>query len=201
MDREEWDQRYAGTELLWTSEANRFLVEQVSDLAPGRALDLASGEGRNAVWLAERGWRVTAVDFSTVALEKARRLAGARGVDVEWVEADVTEYTPEAGSFDLVVILYLQLGAAQLGIVLDRAGRALADGGVLLSVGHDRTNLTEGHGGPQDPAILHDADELVALLPGLAVERAERVRRRVETDAGPVEAIDTLVRAVKRAGG
>ncbi len=200
MDRQGWDERYAATELLWTSEPNRFLVEEVADLPPGRALDLGAGEGRNGVWLAERGWQVTAVDFSAVGLEKARRLAAARGVDVDWVEADLTEYAPEEDRFDLVVILYLHLVRSQLEIVLDRASRALAEGGVLLSVGHDRRNLAEGHGGPQDPAILHDADELVAMLAGLAVERAERVRRPVETDAGTVEAIDTLVRAVRPAG-
>ena len=82
LKREDWDARYAGSLLLWTAEPNRFLVAEADGLRPGRALDLASGEGRNAVWLAERGWRVTAVDFSPVALAKARALAARRGVDV-----------------------------------------------------------------------------------------------------------------------
>ncbi len=84
MEREDWDRRYGGTELIWTAEPNRFVVEELGDLPAGRALDLGAGEGRNAVWLAERGWRVTAVDFSPVALDKARRLARARGVSVDW---------------------------------------------------------------------------------------------------------------------
>ena len=67
----------------------RFLVEEVVGLAPGRALDLACGEGRNALWLAERGWQVTAVDFSAVGLAKAQRLASERALDLRWVEADV----------------------------------------------------------------------------------------------------------------
>src|SRR5690348_14293140 len=104
MDRAEWDRRYAGTELVWTAEPNRFVVQEVAGLPPGRALDLAAGEGRNAVWLAERGWAVTAVDFSAVGLDKARRLAAERGVEAGWVVADVLEYVPEPGAYDLVLI-------------------------------------------------------------------------------------------------
>ena len=81
-------------ELLWTAQPNRFLVAKSSDLSPGRALDVACGEGRNAVWLAEQGWQVTGVDFSEVALEKARRLAELRGVEAEWVQADLLDYRP-----------------------------------------------------------------------------------------------------------
>ncbi|PLW74405.1 class I SAM-dependent methyltransferase, partial [Streptomyces sp. DJ] len=75
MDSREWDERYASRELVWGAEPNRWLVREVEDLAPGRALDLAAGEGRNALWLADRGWRVTAVDFSRTALDRGRRLA------------------------------------------------------------------------------------------------------------------------------
>jgi SAM-dependent methyltransferase len=95
MEREDWDRRYRGTELVWTAQPNRFLVQELRGLPPGRALDLGSGEGRNAVWLAEGGWKVTAVDFSPVALDKARRLAQARGVTVDWVLADLRDYEPE----------------------------------------------------------------------------------------------------------
>jgi 2-polyprenyl-3-methyl-5-hydroxy-6-metoxy-1,4-benzoquinol methylase len=94
MDSEDWDQRYAGRELVWTAEANRFLVQEVDGMAPGRALDLACGEGRNAVWLAERGWQVTGVDFSEVGLEKARQFADSRGVPAEWIAADLLDYRP-----------------------------------------------------------------------------------------------------------
>ena len=99
MDSHEWDRRYAGAELVWTAEPNRFVVDELADLPPGRALDLGAGEGRNSVWLAARGWQVTAVDFSAVGLDKGRRLAGARGVAVDWVCADVLGYQPEAQSF------------------------------------------------------------------------------------------------------
>ncbi|MFC7739793.1 class I SAM-dependent methyltransferase [Nocardiopsis composta] len=94
MDSKAWDERYRATGLVWGAGPNRFVVEQTEGLAPGRALDLAAGEGRNAVWLAERGWRVTAVDFSPVAVERGRRIAAERGADVEWAAADVRAYTP-----------------------------------------------------------------------------------------------------------
>ncbi|MGW2237435.1 class I SAM-dependent methyltransferase, partial [Streptomyces sp. NPDC001759] len=94
MDAADWDQRYRGSELVWRAEPNRFVEEELRDLEPsGRAVDLAAGEGRNAVWLAERGWEVDAVDFSGVALEKAERLAAGRGVRLRTVRADLTAWT------------------------------------------------------------------------------------------------------------
>jgi SAM-dependent methyltransferase len=197
VDSQEWDQRYAGTELVWTAEPNRFAVAELQDLAPGRALDVAAGEGRNAVWLAARGWQVTAVDFSAAGLDKGRRLAQARGAAVDWVRADVRDYQPEAASFQLVLVAYLQLREAELDGVLRRAVTALAPGGVLLVVGHDVTNLTEGTGGPPDPAVLYTPESITRSLGGLTVVRAERVRRSVATADGHREAVDTLVRAIR----
>ncbi len=195
VDSQEWDQRYAGAELVWTAEPNRFAVAELQDLPPGRALDVAAGEGRNAVWLASRGWQVTAVDFSAAGLDKGRRLAQARGVTIDWVHADVRDYQPEAGSFQLVLIAYLQLPESELSSVLRRAVTALALGGTLLVVGHDVTNLTEGTGGPPDPAVLYTPESITRSLGGLTVVRAERVRRPVATADGDREAVDTLVRA------
>jgi len=197
MDRHDWDERYAGDELVWRGDPNRFLVTEVADLAPGRALDLACGEGRNAVWLATQGWTVTGVDFSAVGLAKGRRLADQQGVTVEWVTADVVDWDPPAGSFELVVVMYLHLPAEQRRAVHDRAGAALAPGGTLLVVGHDLINLTEGQGGPQDPALLFTPDDVATDLAGLTITKAERVRRPVVTDSGEVDAIDALVRAVR----
>jgi SAM-dependent methyltransferase len=201
MDREEWNRRYAGRELLWTGMPNRFLVAGTDGLSPGRALDVACGEGRNAVWLAEQGWRVTGVDFSDVALEKARRLAAARGVEGEWVAADLLAYRPEELAFDLVVLFYLQVPEAERRAVVRAAAGAVAPGGVFLLVAHDSSNLDEGHGGPQEPAVLYTAADVVADLDGsgLAVERAERVERPVETPDGERIALDALVRAERPA--
>ncbi len=195
MNSEEWDKRYAGQELVWTAEPNRFVVAELKDLAPGRALDLGAGEGRNAVWLASAGWQVTAVDFSAVGLEKGRRLAENRAVSVDWALADVRDYRPEPGSFRLVLIAYLQLPEPELDTVLRHAVKALAPGGVLLVVGHDVTNLTEGTGGPQDPAVLHTPESITRSLGDLTVLRAERARRPVP--GSPREAVDTLVRAIR----
>jgi SAM-dependent methyltransferase len=152
--REDWDTRYAETGLLWSRDPNRFLVAEAADLSPGRALDLACGEGRNAIWLAERGWRVTAVDFSEVAIAKARERAAQDGSEVDFHCLDLLDYEPEPGSYDLVLVLYLQLPAAERRLVLGRAASALAPGGNFLLVGHDLVNLTEGVGGPSDPNVL-----------------------------------------------
>ena len=211
MDRAAWDDRYRAEGLLWRAEPNQFLVAEVADLAPGRALDLACGEGRNAVWLAGRGWEVTGVDFSPVALDKARGLMAEAGVDVTWVEADLSTWEPPAGGFDLVVSLYLHLPRDQRRLVNRRAAAALRPGGTYLVVGHALANLDGGHGGPQDPRVLYSPDDVVADLAGLAgvgVHKAEHVTRTVTTgdghggdpdgDPATATAIDTLVRAVKR---
>lgn len=201
MDSRAWDERYAATpEPVWGVEPNRFVVEEVARLEPGRALDLAAGEGRNAVWLAERGWRTTAVDFSRVAVERGKRLARERGVEVEWLVADLLSYQPPQSAFDLVLLAYLHLPAADLALVLRRARAALAPGGCLLSVGHDVANLTDGVGGPQDPAVLHRVDAIVAELAGLEIRRAETARRPVQVEGRTVEALDTVVVAVRGNG-
>jgi 2-polyprenyl-3-methyl-5-hydroxy-6-metoxy-1,4-benzoquinol methylase len=197
VDSAAWDARYAAQELVWSAEPNRFVVEELSDLPPGRALDVAAGEGRNAIWLASRGWRVTAVDFSRVAVEKGRRIAAQRGVEVEWVVADVRTYRPPAGGFDAVLVAYLHLAPDELASVLRTAAAAVAPGGTMLVVGHDRSNLTEGVGGPQDPELLYTVEGVVAALPGLRVVRAERARRPVPGE--PRDALDTVVRAVRPA--
>ncbi len=197
MDATAWDERYAGTDLVWSGEPNRTVAAEVAELPAGRALDLAAGEGRNSVWLAQRGWVVTAVDFSATGLDKARRLAAQHAVTVATVRTDVTAYRPEPGHYDLVVLAYLQLPVDVLAPVLTAAVEALAPGGTLLLVGHDRANLAGGVGGPQDPAVLHTVDEVTAALTGLRVVRAERIRRPVQVDGGERFAIDTLVRAVR----
>jgi SAM-dependent methyltransferase len=197
VDSNVWDERYAGDDLVWSAEPNRFLVAEVETLPPGRALDLACGEGRNAVWLAERGWDVTGVDFSNVGLDKARRLADARGVSVHWELADVTEYMPAPESFGLVIVMYLHLPQAARRVAFRHAAAAVAAGGSLLVVGHDITNPSEGWGGPRDSAVLYGPDDVVADLDGLETVKAERVRRPVETDDGEKIAIDVLVRATR----
>jgi SAM-dependent methyltransferase len=211
MDANDWDERYRQKDLLWTIEPNRFLVATVTDIEaglpsgspPGRALDLAAGEGRHAVWLAGRGWEVTAVEWSGVAISKGRRLAAHHGVEIEWVPADLTIWEPGASFFELVLILYLQVPRDLRTSIWERAARAVAPGGRLVIVGHDLHNLTDGYGGPSSAEVLFTADEVRGVLgPHLHVERADTVFRPVETDEGVRHAIDnfTVARRLEDSG-
>jgi SAM-dependent methyltransferase len=194
--RERWNRRWAGEERVHAGTApSRFLVAEVAGLRPGAALDLACGAGRNAVWLAEQGWQVTAADFSGVALRMARSLAARRRTAVDWIEADLLAWTPPVRAYDLVCVLYLQLPAPERRTVLARAAGAVRDGGTLLVVGHDLLNLTEGWGGPTQPDVLFTPDDVVTEIGDLRVEQARRVRRPVEDAGAAHEAIDALVRA------
>jgi SAM-dependent methyltransferase len=203
VNAQEWDRRYDTAEYVWHAEPNRFLPPLVADLVPGRALDLGCGEGRNAVWLARQGWTATGVDFSAVGVAKGERLAAEHGVDVEWVVADVTQWTAPAGTFDLAIVFYVQLPAPDRAAMLGHAVRALGPGGRFVMVAHDRTNLDHGVGGPQDETVLPTPELIVADLhaSGVAIDiaRAELLRRPVETPAGPREAIDCLVVAERAA--
>lgn len=201
MDADAWDQRYAASELVWSRDPNQFVATELADLPPGTAVDLAAGEGRNAIWLASRGWSATAVDFSQVALDKGARLAA--DLDVTWVRADATTWQPPA-PVDLVVMAYFQVPAEDRRRAVRGAATMLAPGGTLLLVAHDSTNLAEGTGGPQDPAVLMSAEDVLADLEGIEVDvvRAERVAREVSAadEHGGTErrtAWDCLVRVVR----
>jgi ubiquinone/menaquinone biosynthesis C-methylase UbiE len=212
VDAREWDERYAATELLWSAGPNQFVATELADLEPGRAVDLAAGEGRNAIWLAERGWEVTAVDFSLVGLDKGRQALSrhprGRDLHVDWVQADVLDFDAGPVGFDLALVAYLQLAAAERRVALRRAFALLVPGGTLLVIAHDSTNITEGTGGPTDPAVLFTAEEVLGDLDGERFEviRAERVGRQVlAADDGtgrhraePARtAYDSLVRLVR----
>lgn len=191
MDAAAWDARYAAAELVWSAEPNTSVARECADLPPGRAADVACGEGRNAVWLAEQGWQVEALDFSAVAVDKARALAERRGV-ADRVRARVGDALAWRAEqpLDLVVLCYLQLPAEQRGRAVRCAFDQLAPGGTLLVVAHDTTNLTEGTGGPQDPAVLYAADDVLADLGDRAhgVQHAGRVPRRVVSGTGGPDA-------------
>jgi 2-polyprenyl-3-methyl-5-hydroxy-6-metoxy-1,4-benzoquinol methylase len=194
MDRRDWDERYRQKEPLFTAEPSRFLVGGVKGLEPGTALDLASGQGRNAVWLAEQGWKVTGVDWSDVAAERARLLAAERGVDVEWVVADLMEWESPGPTFDLVTVVYLQLPIAEREAIWRKAAATVGPGGRLVIVGHDSRNLEEGWGGPSHPSVLYRASEVSTVVgEALEIMRAETVVRPVDTEDGTRYAIDNLV--------
>jgi SAM-dependent methyltransferase len=190
---EDWDARYAVAPV-WSQGPNAVVAELLGPLPPGRAVDLGAGEGRHALWLAERGWQVIAVDFSGTGLARGRALADERGLDVTWEVADVTGWEP-ADPVDLVLVAYLQLPERVLVGILRRAASWLVPGGHLLVLGHDRANLERGHGGPQDPDVLHTAQILAAAAERLEVLDLEQVERPVTTDEGPRTAVDTLLLA------
>ncbi|WP_027860360.1 bifunctional 2-polyprenyl-6-hydroxyphenol methylase/3-demethylubiquinol 3-O-methyltransferase UbiG [Marmoricola sp. URHB0036] len=191
MDAAAWDERYAATALVWSAGPNQFVESELASLPPGRALDLACGEGRNARWLAERGWQVTAIDWSQVAVDKGRQVNNA----VDWRVGDALT-APLPAELDLVVLAYFQVAADTRRTAIRRSFDALSPGGTLFVIAHDSTNLTEGTGGPQDAAVLYTAADVLDDLAevDLEVVRAERVARVV--DAGT--AWDALVRVVRR---
>jgi SAM-dependent methyltransferase len=182
----EWDERYAASQQ-WSTGPNALVAELVEGLQPGDAADLAAGEGRHALWLADLGWRVTAVDFSAVGLDRGRQQPGAERV--AWVPDDVLGWSAPEGSLDLVLVAYLHLPEDDTIGLLTRAVGWLRPGGRLLVLGHDVANIAEGVGGPQEPAILHSTERLAPVAPLLDVDRLEQVRR--ETPAGT--ALDTLL--------
>ncbi len=198
VDAREWNNRYADSDLVWGLEPNRFVRAQCERLPVGRAIDLACGEGRNALWLARIGWHVTGIDYSSVAIERARTLAtqerNGTAARLEWRVADVTVEPVAPGEYELSLISYLHLPPEQTESVMRKAALALAPRGHLIIVGHDRRNLREGVSGPQDESLLYDAAEIgdiLADIPDLVVEVAEIVTR--PTPDG--DALDTLVRA------
>jgi ubiquinone/menaquinone biosynthesis C-methylase UbiE len=186
MRAAEWDERYAERRQ-WSAGPNALVAELLADLPPGDAVDLAAGEGRHALWLAERGWRVTAVDFSAVGLERGREQAG--GDRVTWVQSDVLDWTAPEASTDLVLVAYLHLPEPETTALLRRAVGWLRPGGRLLVLGHDVDNVAHGVGGPQEPAILHSVERLAPVAELLEVDRLEQVQR--VTPEGV--ALDTLL--------
>ncbi|SFL71388.1 class I SAM-dependent methyltransferase [Nocardia asteroides NBRC 15531] len=209
----DWDARYAQSELVWGAPPNSTVVEYVYGLdrrvpllpdEPGgappelpRALDLACGEGRHALWLATHGWHVDAVDFSQVGIDKGRTVAArlSRSVRsrVDWRCADITDLATAGltGPYELILMVFVHLPAAQRGALLRELAGMLSPGGLLLVLGHDSRNLTDGYGGPQDPAILFTPEDVRAELgdADLTIRVADAVLRPTE---GP-DAIDALV--------
>ena len=165
-----WDERYADDRRRGWDDRHRSgdfegdgpnptLVAGVAGLRPGTALELAAGSGTNAVWLATQGWSTTAVDWSPVGIANGRAKADAAGVSIEWLERDLFEWSPPARAFDLVVIVYLHVPQHERVPIYAAAAAAVAEGGHIVIVGHDRLHGAEGLGGP-DPDRLFTAAEI-----------------------------------------
>ncbi len=193
-----WDDRYASQDLVWSAGPNAEFASIAAELTPGTALDLGAGEARNALWLAENGWQAVAVDFSSVAMDRAAQLAqvrlGAQADRLQTVVADIVNYQPES-TYDLVLIAYIHLVADERWRLFHAAASAVRPGGRLVVIAHDSANLTEGVGGPQDPAVLYSAGDVLECLEaeGLEVLRAERMERTVMVDRQERTALDLVV--------
>lgn len=199
-DAAEWDERYGATERVWSGEPNGTLVAEVDGLSPGRALDVGCGEGADAVWLASRGWRVTALDVSRVALDRAERHARKAGVEVTWRHTGLVEAGLPRGVFDLVSAQYPVLrkttDASAEHLLLD----LVAPGGTLLVVHHDverePDHAHEGGFEPFDPALyVLPADVAAVLGPQWRIDVDERRPRVVHGGGGAHHQLDLVLRA------
>ncbi|GLW66347.1 methyltransferase [Actinomadura rubrobrunea] len=197
-----WEERYRGGDALWSGNPNPQLVAEAAALRPGRALEAGCGEGADAVWLAERGWRVTGVDFSATALERAAARAEAAGVAdrVEWTRADLRTHTPAERAYDLVSAHYLHLPPAARRDLFARLAAAVAPGGTLLIVGH----RVDGRAGGRPlgfPDMMYGAGELASALdPGeWVVLVAEDRPRDAGHDGRHVTVYDAVLVARRRA--
>lgn len=166
--QEFWDERYGAADRVWSGRPNQRLVEQVAELAPGRALDLGSGEGADAIWLASRGWQVTGVDLSTVALRRAAEQAAVAGEEVAaritWQQADLFSWVPPQREFDLVAAHFIQPPQPARGTLHRRLAAGVRPGGALLIVGHHPSDMHTSIPRPRAPELFFTAEEIVALL-------------------------------------
>jgi SAM-dependent methyltransferase len=190
VDNLEWDERYREHDHLWSVTPNLFVADRLGAATPGRGLDVAAGEGRNAIWLASLGWEMTAVDFSEVAISRGR----AQSEDVDFIVADVLTWEFDDG-FDLVLMAYLHLNPSDFEPLVRRAKDWLLPGGELFLIGHDVSNIEGGWGGPQYPDLLWNLPLVLEWLDGMFIVESEVVNRPVDTDEGRKFARDTLIRA------
>jgi len=196
-----WNARYSERDgALWSGRPNGRLVAEVGGLTPGNVLDVGCGEGADAIWLAGRGWAVTAIDISDVALRRARAAADLAGVAVEWICGDAVQVTFPVGSFDLVSMQYPALpkaaGDAAVGALLD----SVRPGGLLLAVYHDLDDEHREHMKSRgvDPADYFDGDELRQLLGDDFTVELHTVEPRIDPPADNPHLADVVLRARRR---
>ncbi|MFF1374956.1 class I SAM-dependent methyltransferase [Streptomyces sp. NPDC058308] len=197
MDAQHWDDMYRSRDHVFSGEPNPVLVSEIAALTPGQALDVGCGEGADALWLARRGWQVTAVDISATALRRAAAAAPGRQARVAWARADLTVTPPPAHSFDLVSLQYFPLRRQPGHTALYRLLDAVAPGGTLLLTTHARTDLTPS--GDFDPADYYQPDDIAPLLaPTWNVLVNETRPRTGPAPAGTHHTHDTVLRAVRQ---
>ena len=200
-----WDERYRSQGQLWSGSPNPHLVSEASGLSPSTALDAGCGEGADAIWLAEHGWQVTAVDFSAVALERgaarAREMGAALAERITWHHADLTEWVPTAAAYYLVSAQFMQLPRAQRESLFRRLAASVAPGGTLLIVGHHPSDLQTTVRRPRLPALFYTGSDVAALLDPDGwdiIVNAARERQVMDPDDRSVAVHDTVLRAQRR---
>jgi 2-polyprenyl-3-methyl-5-hydroxy-6-metoxy-1,4-benzoquinol methylase len=199
--QEFWDERYSSADRLWSGKPNPQLVAQVSDLPPGDALDAGCGEGADAIWLASRGWTVTGVDVSAVALDRAAAHAAAEGVQVSWQREDLLTWDPGHERFDLVTAEFMHLPHPELQSLHDRLAAAVRPGGTLLIVAHHADDLRVNVGRTVHVALFPSAEQLAAALDPASWEilvAAAISRQAADLDGQTVTLKDTVLRAARR---
>jgi SAM-dependent methyltransferase len=190
-----WNERYRERGALWGTAPNEFVVDRLSAVAPCRALDLGAGQGRNAIWLAQQGHLVTAVDVSDVAMAQGSQIAAQAGVEVDFVAADLETWEPSPEEFDLVLLAYLQAPEQARRALHAKAARALAPDGLVVVVAHHVDNLEHGFGGPPMKEVLFDEEGLADDFADLEVIENSRVIRHVAKDGEVGDAIDIVFMA------
>jgi len=197
----EWDARYSERgETMWSGRPNGRLVSEVADLTPGRALDVGCGEGADAIWLARRGWAVTGIDISDVAVGRARAAAELAGAMVEWLTGDALQTPLPTRAFDLVSLQYPALpkaaGESAVRTLLD----AVRVGGLLLAVYHDLDDAHREHmkAGGVDPADYVGVEDLRRLLGNAFTIERHAVEPRIDPPPGTEHIADVILRARRR---
>lgn len=168
-----WNERYAGIDRLWIPEPDPKLTDVISNFSPGKALDLGCGEGRNAMYLAKTNWEVTAVDFSSVALERLARAANEAGVKVDTICSDIFDFLDQDDSYDLIVIANIHPSRTLRLELYKKAIKRIGLGGHLFLIGHHIESL--GIVGPSDPDLLMDDSEVTEAFADQKIVRLEKI--------------------------
>ena len=201
MDKAFWDSKYSVDEYIYTKEVNRFVKESLSDLAPGKMIDLAGGEGRNTVFFAERGWQAENIDLSSVGLEKCKRLAAEKNVSdqVFTTNASALDFESKLAPVDLGLVAYLQIPQADIAVAIAHLVERIKPGGVFFGVWHALENLKDGFGGPQNPEVLPSESSMKTLLSSLPLEIVFVTNRdgQVQTKEGLKPSITLTAMAYK----
>ena len=203
--REFWDERYGSRERIWSGNANPQLVDTATDLTAGTALDVGSGEGADAIWLASQGWRVTGIDVSVVALERAAGQAAKAGAEIAdlitWQQADVFTWDPAPARFDLVSAQFMHLPQPTLAALHGRLAAAVRPGGTLLIVGHHPSDLHTTMLRHKNPELLFTAEQVAAALDSAdwdIVTIGAPERQATDPEGNEITIRDAVLRAVRR---